>query len=573
MKNLFRTNIKKGACNLLFGILCVLPFTLLSQTRSFEELKQMHNEVPDDAYIEVDKASMERSPAYRVVAPNYFTTQVNIDGNGNNIVGDAGNEPSIAVDPTDPNKMIIGWRQFDTVGNNFRQAGNAYSVDGGYNWINPGVLDPGVFRSDPVLDFDAEGNFYYNSLSINPFDCEVFTSTDGGQNWGSPVPARGGDKQWMRIDRSGGIGDGNNYSYWNSSFSACNPDNFTRSIDDAQSFESCVLVAGDPVWGTLAVDADGTLYTVGQVAQGLIVTKSTTAKDTSIPVTFDSFSPVDLDGNLNASVAVNPQGLVGQAWVDVDISGGTGHGNVYVLASVARSSFADPADVMFAKSTDGGQTFSAPMRINTDVGINAYQWFGTMSVAPNGRIDVVWLDTRDATNAINSVLYYSFSEDQGDTWSDNEPISLEFDPSVGYPQQNKMGDYFDMVSDNDYAHLAWTNTINGGQDVYYTRISPFGILDVNDFAEANPFNFMNFPNPFSEATTLEFTIPSEEKTTVEVFDIQGRKMSTLLNETVSGKQRLVWNGTGDDGAKLNSGLYFISIQTKTKRSIVKILLQ
>ena len=53
-----------------------------------------------------------------------FTSyQVNVDANGQNILGDAANEPSIAVDPTDPNKMSIGWRQFNSVTSNFRQAG------------------------------------------------------------------------------------------------------------------------------------------------------------------------------------------------------------------------------------------------------------------------------------------------------------------------------------------------------------------------------------------------------------------------------------------------------------------
>ena len=48
-------------------------------------------------------------------------------------------------------------------------------------------------------------------------------------------------------------------------------------------------------------------------------------------------------------------------------------------------------DVMFARSTDGGLTFSAPLRINDD-GINPtkWHWFGTFSVAPNGRLDAVW---------------------------------------------------------------------------------------------------------------------------------------------------------------------------------------
>lgn len=57
--------------------------------------------------------------------------QVNVDRNGANIPGDAANEPSIAVDPTDHQRMAIGWRQFDTVASNFRQAGHAYSTDGG----------------------------------------------------------------------------------------------------------------------------------------------------------------------------------------------------------------------------------------------------------------------------------------------------------------------------------------------------------------------------------------------------------------------------------------------------------
>src|SRR3954469_19319130 len=59
-----------------------------------------------------------------------FTSyQVNVDGNGNNITQDAANEPSIAVDPTNRNKMSVGWRQFDSVASNFRQAGYGYTTD------------------------------------------------------------------------------------------------------------------------------------------------------------------------------------------------------------------------------------------------------------------------------------------------------------------------------------------------------------------------------------------------------------------------------------------------------------
>src|SRR4029450_2860659 len=82
----------------------------------------------------------------------YTSYQVNVDANGNNRVGDAANEPSICVDRTDGNKMSIGWRKFDSVLSNFRQAGFAYSTNGGSNWISPGGLQPNVFRTDLVLN-------------------------------------------------------------------------------------------------------------------------------------------------------------------------------------------------------------------------------------------------------------------------------------------------------------------------------------------------------------------------------------------------------------------------------------
>jgi len=566
-KKYYSPKRKEYTYYLLICILLILPHFILAQTNL-----NFHNETPDDSYVHVSRESMEKGPAYNLRKSEFFTSQVNVDSDGNDIIGDAANETSIAIDPTNPNRIVIGWRQFNTITSNFRQAGYGYSLDGGLTWTFPGVINPGVFRSDPVLDFDSEGNFYYNSLK-GDFTCDVYKIDDGGIVWGAPVPANGGDKQWMRLDRTDGVGAGNIYSNWNQSFTTCDWD-FTRSIDGGDSFEECTPVINTPQWGTLAVDADGTLYTVGRANAGLILVKSTTAKDPSLPVAWDFSTPVDLDGNLSGGGAVNPEGLLGQMWVDVDKSGGSGHGNVYVLASVNRSSNADNGDVMFAKSIDGGETFSAPKKINTDNGTDNVQWFGTMSVAPNGRIDVVWLDTRDAPEGTNdSRLYYSFSEDQGNTWSNNEPLSIAFNPNIGYPQQNKMGDYFDMISDNEGAHLAWANTINGGQDVYYTHISPENvILSVDDSIE-NISNAVSYPNPFSEETTIAFSIANEELVTVEVFDILGRSQGIILNEMIFGNYSLNWDGSNGNGLKLSSGIYFISIKTKSNRSLIRVILQ
>src|SRR5262249_1171699 len=147
---------------------------------------------------------------------------------------------------------------------------------------------------------------------------------------------------------------------------------------------------------------------------------------------FDLTVAVDLGGALPGG-AINPAGLLGQAWVVVDRSTNQTRGNVYALCSTSGSS--NTVDVMFARSTNSGAPWGAPLRLN-DFGPNSYPWFGAIAVAPNGRIDVCWYDTRNSANNQYSELYYSSSLDGGLTWTPNRGVSAPFDPSLGFPQQN-----------------------------------------------------------------------------------------------------------------------------------------
>lgn len=74
---------------------------------------------------------LDTSP--RMISPHgaFTSYQVNVDADGNNIVGDAANEPCITIDPNNPIRMAIGWRQFDTWQSNFRQGDFGYMTDGG----------------------------------------------------------------------------------------------------------------------------------------------------------------------------------------------------------------------------------------------------------------------------------------------------------------------------------------------------------------------------------------------------------------------------------------------------------
>src|SRR5438132_2716930 len=125
---------------------------------------------------------LETSPRMISQHGPFTSFQVNVDAQGNNIVGDAANESSIAVDPTNLSKMVIGWRQFNSVQSNFRQGGWGYTTDGGTTWTFPGVLETNVFRSDPVLGSDETGNSFYLSL-LQSFRDDMWDSTNGGQSW------------------------------------------------------------------------------------------------------------------------------------------------------------------------------------------------------------------------------------------------------------------------------------------------------------------------------------------------------------------------------------------------------
>ena len=414
------------------------------------------------------------SPAFVSHFGSYTSYQVNVDANGNNIVGDAANEPSICVDPNNPNRMSIGWRQFDSVASNFREAGFAYTTNGGTRWIAPGVLQNNVFRSDPVLNSDTAGRFFYLSLLQN-FFVDLWRSITGGQSWTMVGPADGGDKQWFTIDNTNSSGHGFQYQCWSTDGNNFGGRQFSRSTNGGLSWMNPINIPNSPRWGTLDVDSNGILFIGGvNLNTGQIwCVRSTNARNGAVVPTFDQITRVNLGGDIVFGEPINPEGLVGQVFLAVDRSGSSTNNNVYMLASVQPSGTSTGSDVMFVRSTDAGHTFSAPRRINDDpVNHAKWHWFGALSVAPSGRIDSVWYDMRNSPNNVTSQLFYSYSTDGGNSWSPNVAVSNPFNPFIGYPNQQKIGDYITLVSDDTGANVAYAATFNGEEDIYYVRIRP-----------------------------------------------------------------------------------------------------
>lgn len=452
----------------------------------------------------------------------YVSRQVNVDANGGNIRGDKGNEPTLALNPLNPGNIVVGWRKFDEPSSGIRHGGFAASFDGGVSWA-VGQLPalPAQSRTDPVLDVDSHGNFYYQSMLLPAGLTSVFKSMDGGLSWSSPVDQFYGDKNWMVIDKTGGASDGHLYSIWRPG--EPNPDPsyvpryFNRSTDGGLSFQEpeALLPVDRLGFGRPAVGPEGEVYlfeinetpsftdfNLGFYRGGHYFLKSLSARDPAASPTF-SAQPIDMGGHdaifFDAQHRVpNPLGGHGDVQIATDRSNTALQGSIYLLAHVVPSAWqpgGDPLDVHFVRSGDGGASWSSPRRLNDDApGANAFQWFPMLDVAPNSRIDAVWYDTRDGvgpTQYRQSRLYYAYSWDGGVSWSSNQPVTPLFDTHLPYNsvngeerQADKLGDYTQLISDTNGAHIAYTATFNGEQDIYYLNVFPDcngnGLSDVLD---------------------------------------------------------------------------------------------
>ncbi|NWF88302.1 MAG: T9SS type A sorting domain-containing protein, partial [Ignavibacteriaceae bacterium] len=94
---------------------------------------------------------------------------------------------------------------------------------------------------------------------------------------------------------------------------------------------------------------------------------------------------------------------------------------------------------------------------------------------------------------------------------------------------------------------------------------------------ANSFKLsQNYPNPFNPSTKIQFSLPQTEKVRIEIYDIQGNLVKSLVDYELynAGNYELEWNGTDNNGNKVSSGIYFTKMhagkfaQTK-KMNLVK----
>lgn len=387
-------------------------------------------------------------------------------------------EMSISVSPSSQSRMLIGSN------NSAYGVGYFYTTDGGITWAGSEQL-PGVsWGSDPAVAFDASNDAYYNYLdySTGTWVLTVKKSTDNGQTWASAgsIPNYGDpDKNHMAVDGS------NVYVGWTDFHGggSCNqngpyPVKFAYSNNSASSFTTLA----NPISGSTVPDS------VNALGQGVNLAVRPNGYVYAVWSIYDNFcnSPenaigfnysTDNGGNWGtAKIVATVQGIRGD-WnnknplnepirvnsftsMAIDKSGGTYNGYIYVVWA-NKGAGSDRSDIYFIRSTDGGATWTTPLRVNDDNTTND-QWFPWITVGSNGLINITFYDSRNDPNNQQTETWVAQSPDGGSTFTNYKVSDGSFTP---YPisGSDHMGDYIGISSVPHNSFSVWMSYTSNGK--------------------------------------------------------------------------------------------------------------
>ena len=101
------------------------------------------------------------------------------------------------------------------------------------------------------------------------------------------------------------------------------------------------------------------------------------------------------------------------------------------------------------------------------------------------------------------------------------------------------------------------------------------VIDVEDnlYPEVTESNLHNYPNPFNPVTTISYSINETGNVIIEVYNLKGQLVETLVNEVKeTGDHSIRWNGSDSSKKPVSSGIYLYKMKTENHSSIKKMIL-
>ena len=157
------------------------------------------------------------------------------------------------------------------------------------------------------------------------------------------------------------------------------------------------------------------------------------------------------------------------------------------------------------------------------------------------------------------------SVDGGNSWIEVSVSDGNFKPvPIGGLGQGYQGDNIDLISVGDRLYPMWMDNRTGVYQIWSARVD-LSALALTPTDELQPKDFrlyQNYPNPFNPETTIKFAVSKVREVVLQIFDISGQLVQTLVNARLSaGIYETKWQGRNQSGQEVGSGIYFYRLKT------------
>ncbi len=153
-------------------------------------------------------------------------------------------------------------------------------------------------------------------------------------------------------------------------------------------------------------------------------------------------------------------------------------------------------------------------------------------------------------------------------------------PSVGDSVDIPVTIQFDLLDEHAFYELVFSADTDGGGLLPVTSLGLRSIpspVAVEPVTRPDPSRQLvlnqNYPNPFNPTTTISFTLPGRNHVIVSIFNVEGKLVDVLVDETLDGGPReITWDGRDRKGTRVSSGIYFYQLRAGRKTLTKKLVL-
>lgn len=490
-----------------------------------------------------------------------------------------GGEPYLAINPVNPNNIIISWIALDLTTGLRATIKTKVSFNGGQTWANSynhPHMSSTWGSADPSLAFRKNGTVYlsYVDYRQSPDSGGVYIthSNNGGITWSTPTRVWNAntedpsklplDRPWLAVDNSTTTTQGMFYittkpAPW---IPAPNRAYLKTSADSGANWSNYRYIdttghlIGNSIQAPMAavcVAADGALclaYPSYQLSQS-VFPKIYLAKSYNKGGTFQYYDmlvnpatvPAPNNYKLGYNLTANPKNAAQMA------------------ACFINYTLGDP-DVYVITTNNGGISWSTPVRVNDDLISNGKaQDLAWITYSSNNKLLVVWRDKRNGSGTgfyQPSDVYCSVSNNNGTSFQSNIRLSNVSAPHDTILTQSG-NDFLSCELLNDTVYASWGDVRTGKLNIYFAKTSiTTGLGIESKIINHDPLQeVMVYPNPASGELHCFVTDPAVKKMMITLYDAEGKIIFSAEADIIDQKFTTALHS-------LKNGIYFMTTAIK-----------